>query len=79
LGTVNGSGSAYAIEITSVSSEGTLIPVIEEGKVHDALANFNSASTSTDNSVTYDITRPDIEILLELGQENPTNDAIVSF
>ncbi len=78
-GTVTGSGATYIVEINSVGVEGTLIPVIDEGKVHDALANVNMASTSTDNSVTYDITRPGIEIVFEPGQGNPTNNDTVSF
>ncbi len=78
-GTISGSGAVYTVEISSLGTEGTLIPIIEAGKVHDALANVNLVSTSTDNSVTYDITRPGIEIILEPGQENPTNNSIVSF
>jgi len=78
-GSVIGSGTSYTIEADIVGSEGTIIPVIEELKVHDVLGNTNSASTNADNSVTYDITRPGIEILREVGQSSPSNNSIISF
>ena len=78
-GIITGSGSTYAIEVNVVGTDGTIIPIIEELKVHDALGNTNSVSSSTDNSVTYDNTRPGIEILREVGQNTPSNNTIISF
>jgi gliding motility-associated-like protein len=78
-GNINGSGLSYTIEITGASLDGTVVPEILANSIHDALGNGNLASSSTDNSVTLDRTRPSVEISLESSQQNPTNDAIISF
>ena len=77
--TPTGTGTNFSISVTNAATEGTLIPVIEAGKVHDTFSTPNVASTSTDNIVTYDNSRPGIEIYIEPGQNNPTNNNIVSF
>ena len=48
----------WTIKATSVGTSGTVIPTIAQNTVVDALGNYNSASTSTDNTVTYDVTAP---------------------
>ncbi len=78
-GNISGSGSSYSVNITAVASDGSIIASIPANQVHDVLAQGNQTSTSIDNSINYDITRPGIEILAEPGQNNPTNNSIISF
>lgn len=53
----------FSIKATSVSSDGTIIPSVASGKYSDPYVNINtSASTSTDNSVTYETVKPDVSI-----------------
>jgi len=62
-----------------VTADGTVQPTIPAGGVEDPAGNTNNASTSTDNSVTYDITRPDVTIDQKVGQADPTNTSPVLF
>jgi hypothetical protein len=52
-----GSGSIYNVAINNVSSSGTVRPTIVASAAQDALANQSSASTSSDNSVTFSLRR----------------------
>lgn len=78
-GTIAGTGSNYTVQITEVSSEGSLIGSIPPGCVFDLSGLSNAGSTSTDSSVTYDISRPGVDIVLDPLQQNPTNADIISF
>ena len=49
----------------------------ESPTMRPAIANV--ASTSTDNSVTYDITPPTVTIDQATGQADPTNAATINF
>ena len=51
--TVTGSGDTYNVAVTGMTSNGTVIASIDASKAQDLAGNNNSASTSTDNSVTY--------------------------
>ncbi|MFP5520659.1 MAG: Calx-beta domain-containing protein [Bdellovibrionia bacterium] len=44
---------SYLLRATAITSEGTVIPSISAGTVTDTMANPNSGSTHTDNSVNY--------------------------
>ncbi len=63
----------WTLGATSVSTPGTLIPSIAASMVQDAAGNPNSASTSTDNSVTYDIQAPTISMFTGPGTTNVNN------
>ncbi len=53
----------FSLKATSVTGDGTIEPNIAIGKFDDKYANTNSAaSSSTDNSVTFDTTKPNITI-----------------
>jgi len=54
--TVTGSGTTYNVAVTGMTGSGTVIASLLAGVASDAAANGNEASTSTDNTVTYDIT-----------------------
>lgn len=63
----------WSLSATAVTTAGTLIPSIGAGKVNDPAGNSNNASTSTDASVTYDITPPVNAVSLSWQQSSPTN------
>ena len=51
--TVTGSGTTYSVAVSGMTQSGTVIASIAAGVAHDASNNPNSASTATDNTVTY--------------------------
>ncbi|MCV0429812.1 MAG: hypothetical protein K5905_30605 [Roseibium sp.] len=53
---VTGSGASYEINVTGMTSDGTVNATIGAGLASDAAGNTNAASTSTDNQVTYTAT-----------------------
>ncbi|MDT7041241.1 immunoglobulin domain-containing protein [Candidatus Nitronereus thalassa] len=80
-GIVTGSGTTYNVAVTGMTSDGTVIATIPEGVATDSFSNANSASTSTDNSVTFspDTTGPTVTINQAAGQTDPTNLSPVNF
>ena len=71
-GTVTGSGTTYNVAVSGMTGDGTVIATITSNKATDAAGNNNAASTSTDNTVTYDTVGPTGSIAN--GSGNPTND-----
>jgi hypothetical protein len=51
--TVTGSGTTYNVAVSNMTGSGTVIASIAAGVAHDAANNANTASTSTDNTITY--------------------------
>ena len=51
-------GTTYNVAVSGMASDGTIIATIAAGVAQDAASNTNNASTSTDNTVTYDATDP---------------------
>lgn len=76
---VSGSGTTYTVTVSGMTSDGTVIATILAGVAHDAAANPNSASTSTDNTVTYDTTQPTVTINQAAGQADPTEISPIDF
>ena len=60
---VTGSGTTYNVAVSGMTADGTVIASIGAGVAHDAATNANTASTSVDHTVTYDITPPVITIV----------------
>jgi hypothetical protein len=58
--TVTGSGATYNVAVSGMTSSGTVIATIPANGANDAAGNGNAASTSTDNTVTYDAAAPDL-------------------
>ncbi|WP_112243730.1 hypothetical protein [Kribbella monticola] len=56
--TVTGSGTTYNIAVSGLTSTVTVTASIAANTAHDAAGAGNTASTSTDNTVTYDVTAP---------------------
>jgi subtilisin-like proprotein convertase family protein len=52
-GTVTGSGSTYNVAVSGMTGSGTVIATVPAGVCTNATAQANLASTSTDNTVTY--------------------------
>jgi hypothetical protein len=75
---VTGSGASYTVAITGMTGAGTVVASIPAG----AAANgpFNSlASTSTDNTVTFDTVAPAVTINQAGGQADPTGASPILF
>ncbi len=58
--TVTGGPITYNVAVSGMTSSGTVIATIAAGVAQDTAGNWNTASTSTDNSVTYDSTVPTV-------------------
>ena len=71
-GTVTGGGTTYNVAVSGMTQSGTVLASIAAGRAIDAAGNANSASTSTDNSVTYDNTPPTVESIVRVAS-SPTN------
>ena len=52
---------------------------VAAGVASDAASNANAASTSTDNTVTFDATPPTVTINQAAGQADPTNASPINF
>jgi len=76
---VSGSGQDYDVAVSGMTSDGTVIASVPAGGSHDAAGNANTASTSTDNTVTYDTTVPTVTINQAATQTDPTSTAPIAF
>ncbi|MGA2243308.1 MAG: hypothetical protein ABSH11_14885, partial [Verrucomicrobiota bacterium] len=64
---VTGSGTTYNVAVSGMTNSGTVIASIAAGVAHDAANNSNEASTSTDNTVTYEYVEPSITYVGDVG------------
>jgi LPXTG-site transpeptidase (sortase) family protein len=62
--TSTGTGNTYTVSVSGMADGETITASIPLGAAQDASGNGNTASTSTDNSVTYDISAISITTLL---------------
>src|SRR6185437_9772534 len=76
---VTGSGTTYNVAVSGMTGNGTVIASLAAGVAHDAAANASAASTSTDNTVTYDGTAPTVTINQAGSQADPTNTSPINF
>jgi hypothetical protein len=76
--TVTGGPSTYNVAVSGMTSDGTVIASIDAGAAQDAAGNTSVASTSTDNTVTYDTTVPTVVSITRTGS-SPTNNSSVSW
>jgi len=79
VATVTGSGSTYNVAVTGIAGEGTIVATIAAGLANDAYGNTNEASTSTDNTVTRDVTSPTVTINQAAGQSDPSNNSSINY
>ncbi len=52
--TVTGGGTVFTVAVTGMTAGGTVLASVSAGVAHDEAGNPNQASTSADNTVTYD-------------------------
>src|SRR5439155_1310666 len=71
--------STYTAAASGLTTGGTVIATIPAGGATDAAGNGNTASTSTDNTVTFDPTPPTVTINQAAGQADPTSTAPITF
>jgi len=69
----------YEFEITNLTDGDTVTVDIPAGVCTDLAGNNNLISTSIDNSVTYDITRPSVTINQATTQTDPTSTNSVKY
>src|SRR5439155_25640591 len=67
------------VAVISMTPDGTLPACTAATLSQSAAGNLNTASTSTDNSVTFDATRPAVTINQAAGQADPTNSSPINF
>jgi hypothetical protein len=77
--TVTGSGTTYDVAVSGMTQNGTVIATLVAGVAHDAAANPSAASTSTDNTVTFDATAPTVTINQAATQSDPTKTSPIHF
>ncbi len=76
---VTGSGTTYNVAVSGMTANGVVIASIPAGAALDAAANPNTASTSTDNTVTYIAGPMNVTVNQATGQNDPTNSLPVNF
>src|SRR5205823_2891681 len=74
-----GGPSTYTVAVSGLTTGGTVIATIPAGGATDAAGKGNTASTSTDNTVTFDPTPPTVTINQAAGQADPTSTAPITF
>ncbi|MFN8473722.1 MAG: choice-of-anchor Q domain-containing protein [Anaerolineae bacterium] len=72
-------GTTYDVAVSGMTTNGTVTASIAANKATDLAGNGNTASTSTDNMVTYDTTPPTMTINQASSQVDPTNSSPIHF
>jgi hypothetical protein len=72
-------GTTFDIAVSGMTGSGTLTASIPANVVNTSAGNNNTASTSTDPTVTYDITPPAVTVNQAAGQSDPTNSSPIHF
>ncbi len=76
----SGDHKEFTLSADRIAENGTLIPSIGAARVKDLAGNENSASSSTDNTVSfYDNVRPTVTINQASGQSDPTSAFPIEF
>src|SRR5688500_1556576 len=60
--TISGGPSTYTVAVSGMTTSGTVTASIVAGAAQDAAGNSSTASTSTDNSVSFDAAAPTVSI-----------------
>src|SRR6185503_16607279 len=79
VASISGTGPVYTVSVTGMIGNGLVVATVPAGGAQDGAANLNTASTSTDNSVTYTVTGPSVTINQAAGQNDPTNASPIQF
>jgi hypothetical protein len=76
---VSGSGANYTVSVSGMTGDGTVTASIAAGAATDAAGNANTASTSTDNTVTFDTSGTLVTINQAAAQVDPANAGPIVF
>jgi CSLREA domain-containing protein len=79
VSSLQGAGASYLIGVTGMTSDGLVVASLPASQVTDLAGNPNTASTSTDNQVTYDKTPPTVTINQAGTQSDPASVQPVVF
>ena len=79
VASVAGSGASYTVSVTGMTGTGTVVATIPAGAAQDAATNPSQASTSTDNTVTFDNVAPTVTVNQAAGQADPTSSSPILF
>ncbi|MBI5854712.1 MAG: hypothetical protein HZB35_05675 [Nitrospirae bacterium] len=72
------SGTTYNVAVTGMTGTGTVVASVGAGAASDAAGNPSAASTSTDNTVTFNDTVPRV-LSINRANADPTNAASVQW
>jgi hypothetical protein len=78
-GTVTGGPTTFNVAVTGMTTSGTVVASIAASRATDTAGNNNTASTSTDNTVTWDSVAPTVTVNQALGQVDPANTSPITF
>ena len=76
---VTGSGDLYTVSVSGMTTSGTVIASIPASAAADADNNPTGASTSTDNSVTFNSPPATVTINSAIGQPDPATGGPIAF
>jgi hypothetical protein len=62
--TSKGDGKTYDVAVSGMTKSGTVLASVKDGTVEDVASNTNTESTSTDNTILYDITPPVVKVIV---------------
>ncbi len=79
VASVSGSGPVYGVAVTGMTGTGDVIASISAGAATDTAGNTSAASTSTDNTVTFDGVAPTVTLKQDAAQADPTNAGPIKF
>jgi hypothetical protein len=76
---ITGSGNKYYIEVSGMKNDGSVVVNIPPNRCTDLAGNLNSESQIIENQISYDATRPGVEITQAAGQEDPATTLPLKF
>jgi hypothetical protein len=76
---ITGGPTTYNVAVSGMASDGTVTIAVPAGAAVDSAGNLNSASTSSDDTVTYDTIPPTATVDQAAGQLDPTPTAPIHF
>ncbi|MBK9486926.1 MAG: hypothetical protein IPO01_17610 [Chitinophagaceae bacterium] len=76
---VTGGPTTYNVAVSGMTTCGTVIATIPAGVCQNASSQTNAASTSTDNTVTYNTAAPNVTINQAAAQTDPTSAGSINF
>jgi hypothetical protein len=80
VATITGTGTTYNVAVTGMTTAGTVVATVAAAVATDLAGNSNTASTSSDNSVSWDPTAgPTVTINQAAGQADPAGVSPINF